>query len=237
VVVLTSFIVFYDLIDGYFAYKEREKELLLIEKKNEKILSGYRTLENSQQNVYQLYHDLKKHLSIINVMENKTEIHAYLEKCFENIQDMDGSIQTGNPYIDMFLYNEWKRIHELGIKVQFAVQEGSLEKIELHDLIVILGNALENASEACEKRLEQNGDAYMQLKIIKKEHQVFIILSNNYSGNIEKRGDVYITSKKEKELHGMGMKNISDSIKKYGGDMSISLKNGKFVLKILLDVL
>ncbi len=77
----------------------------------------------------------------------------------------------------------------------------------------------------------------MQLKIIKKEHQVFIILSNNYSGNIEKRGDVYITSKKEKELHGMGMKNISDSIKKYGGDMSISLKNGKFVLKILLDVL
>ncbi len=236
VVVLTSFIVFYDLIDGYFTYKEREKELLLIEKKNEKILSGYRTLENSQQNVYQLYHDLKKHLSIINVMENKTEIHAYLEKCFENIQDMDGSIQTGNPYIDMFLYNEWKRIHELGIKVQFAVQEGSLEKIELHDLIVILGNALENASEACEKRLEQNGDAYMQLKIIKKEHQVFIILSNNYSGNIEKRGDVYITSKKEKELHGMGMKNISDSIKKYGGDMSISLKNGKFVLKILLDV-
>lgn len=79
--------------------------------KNRNVISDYKRLENSQKKVYQLYHDLKKHLSIINMMKNKTEIDEYLEKCFENIQEINGRFQTGNQYIDMFLYNKWKRAH------------------------------------------------------------------------------------------------------------------------------
>lgn len=236
IAVLVSYIVFYYLIDGYFAYQEREKEILLIEMKNEKIISDYKLLENSQQKIYQVYHDLKKHLNIINMMNNKTEINEYLEKCFENIKEIDGRFQTGNQYIDMFLYSEWRKASELGIKVQFAVQGGSLEQIELHDIIVILGNALENACEACKKRLEKQEKAYMQLKIVKIDNQVFIVISNNYSGKIDQKGGIFVTSKKDKGMHGIGMKSMRSSVEKYKGDMNVSLKNGKFTLKIMLNV-
>lgn len=236
IAVLVSYIVFYYLLDGYFVYQEREKEILLIEMKNEKIISDYKLLESSQQKIYQVYHDLKKHLNIINMMNNKTEINEYLEKCFENIKEIDGRFQTGNQYIDMFLYSEWRKASELGIKVQFAVQGGSLEQIELHDIIVILGNALENACEACQKRLEKQEKAYMQLKIVKIENQVFIVISNNYSGKIDQEGGSFVTSKKDKGMHGIGMKSMRSSVEKYKGDMNVSLKNGKFTLKIMLNV-
>lgn len=236
IAVLVSYIVFYYLLDGYFVYQEREKEILLIEMKNEKIISDYKLLESSQQKIYQVYHDLKKHLNIINMMNNKTEINEYLEKCFENIKEIDGRFQTGNQYIDMFLYSEWRKASELGIKAQFAVQGGSLEQIELHDIIVILGNALENACEACQKRLEKQEKAYMQLKIVKIENQVFIVISNNYSGKIDQEGGSFVTSKKDKGMHGIGMKSMRSSVEKYKGDMNVSLKNGKFTLKIMLNV-
>lgn len=236
VTVLISYIVSYYLANQYFKYRDREEELLLIEMKNEKIISDYKALEKSQQKVYQLYHDLKKHLNVINMMENKAEMNEYLEKCFKGIQDMEGKFQTGNQYIDMVLFDEWRKAQELGIKVQFAVENGSLESIELHDVVIIWGNALENAREACIKQLKSGESAYMQLKIVKAESQTFIVISNSYTGELIRRNNVLFTSKEDKELHGIGMKSMRSSVEKYQGSMNIALKNQKFILTIMLNV-
>ena len=236
IAVLISYIVSYCFTDRYFAYRDREEEILMIEMKNEKIINDYKRLENSQQRVYQLYHDLKKHLNIFNIIENNTDMNEYLKKCFEGIQDMEGMFQTGNQYIDMILYDEWRKAYELGIKVQFAVENGSMKFIEIQDVIIILGNALENAREACKKKLEKGETAYMQLKTIKIENQVFIVVSNNYTGEVNRKQDVFVTTKKDTALHGIGMKSMRSSVEKYQGDMNVSLQGNKFILKIMLYV-
>ena len=149
---------------------------------------------------------------------------------------MEGKFQTGNRYIDMILYDEWRKAYEQGITVQFAVGEGSLEKIELQDIIIILGNALENAREACKKKIENDGKAHMQLKIMKMTNQVFVIISNSYVGEISRKDNVFITSKQDTTLHGIGMKSIRSSVEKYQGEMDVSIKENKFILKIMLIV-
>lgn len=234
--VLISYIVSYYLTEKYFSSRDREEEILLIAMKNEKIMNDYKSLESNQQKIYQLYHDIKKHLNVINMMDNKKEINTYLEKCFGDIGDIDGMFQTGNQYIDMILYDEWKKAQELGIKAQFAVEKGSLDKIELHDVIIILGNALENAREACEKKLEAGETAHIQLKVVKKSKQVFIVLSNDYVGDLIRTKNIFPTSKKDKDLHGIGMKSIRSSVEKYKGHMDVSLKEQKFILKIMINL-
>ena len=236
IAVLISYIVAYYFTDQYFFYRDREKEIVMIEMRNEKMLNNYKRLEDGQQRVYQLYHDLKKHLNLVNMMENNSDVNEYLKKCFEGIQDMEGKFQTGNRYIDMILYDEWRKAYEQGITVQFAVGEGSLEKIELQDIIIILGNALENAREACKKKIENDGKAHMQLKIMKMTNQVFVIISNSYVGEISRKDNVFITSKQDTTLHGIGMKSIRSSVEKYQGEMDVSIKENKFILKIMLIV-
>lgn len=234
IVVLISYIIAYHFTEQYFIYRDREKELVMIEMRNEKMLNNYKRLEDGQQRVYQLYHDLKKHLNLVNMMENNSDVNDYLNKCFEGIHDVEGKFQTGNRYIDMILYDEWRKAYEQGITVQFAVEEGSLEKIELQDIIIILGNALENAHEACKKKIENDGKAYMQLKIMKMENQVFVIISNSYIGEISRRDNAFVTTKQDKALHGIGMKSIRSSVEKYQGKMDVSVKENKFILKIML---
>lgn len=235
-VVLFSYMLSYYYINLYFDYRDREEEILLIKMRNEKIINDFQCLENSQQKVYQLYHDIKKHLNIISMIKEKEEAQAYLDMCFEGIQNIEGMFRTGNRYIDMILYEEWKKSYKLGIKVQFAVEKDSLANVELHDVIIILGNALENAREACEKRLEIEKSAHIQLKIVKVGDQIFIVVSNDYIGKVIKQKNVFLTSKKDKDLHGIGMKSIQSSIEKYEGGFNVSLKGNKFVLMIMLNV-
>lgn len=234
-IILVSYIVSYYFTKHYFHYRNQEKELQLINMKKEKLFSDYQNMENSQQKVFQLYHDLKKHLNVLNIMENKSEVQDYIEKCFQDLQDIEGKFQTGNPYIDMILYDEWKKAKNLGIKVQFAVEKGSLDMFELYDIIVILGNTLENAREACKKIIDIGENAYIQLKIMKMAEQVIYVLSNSYTGEIINKNNVFITSKEDKNLHGIGMKNIHSSIEKYQGSMHVSLKKQKFILTIMLN--
>lgn len=234
-IILVSYVVSYYFTKHYFYYRNREKELQFVNMKKEKLFIDYQNMENNQQKVFQLYHDLKKHLNVLNIMENKSEVHDYIEKCFQDLQDIEGKFQTGNPHIDMILYDEWKKAKNLGIKVQFAVEKGSLDMFELYDIIVILGNTLENAREACKKIIDIGENAYIQLKIMKMAEQVIYVLSNSYTGEIIKKNNVFITSKEDKTLHGIGMKNIRSSIEKYQGSMHVSLKKQKFILTIMLN--
>lgn len=233
---LFSYLISYYFTNLYFAYRDREEEILLVKMRNEKIIDGYQRLENSQQKVYQLYHDLKKHLNAISMMEDNGEVQSYLEKCFESVQDMEGKFQTGNRYIDMFLYDEWRKAYEIGINVQFIVEKDSLTNVSLYDVIIILGNALENAREACEKKLEQEDSAYIQMKIVKNTNQIFIVVSNNYIGKIIKKKDVFLTNKNDKELHGIGIKSIQSAVEKYQGKINVSAKDDKFILVIMLNI-
>lgn len=235
-IILVSYIVSYYFTKHYFYYRNHEKELQLINMKKEKLFSNYQNVENTQQKVFHLYHDLKKHLNVLNIMENKSEIHDYIEKCFQDLRDIEGKFLTGNPYIDMILYDEWKKAQDLGIKVQFAVEKGSLDMFELYDIIVILGNTLENAREACKKIIDLGENAYIQLKIMKVAKQVICVISNSYTGEIIKKNNAFITSKKNKNLHGIGIKNIHSSIEKYQGSMHVSLKKQKFILTIMLNL-
>ena len=93
----------------------------------------------------------------------------------------------------------------------------------------ILGNALDNAIEACERVDTEEKCICIALNQLENK---LIIEINNTSPAVDIHN--LATSKANKIIHGIGLKSIKQAVKSMNGHMSYSYENGFFTLKIML---
>lgn len=96
----------------------------------------------------------------------------------------------------------------------------------------MLGNILDNAIEASEKRKKEE-ERVVSISTISKEGFIRIHGENFFDGDLIYENNVRKTTKQNKLYHGFGVKSIKLIAKKYHGNVSISAKDGKFILDIL----
>ena len=95
----------------------------------------------------------------------------------------------------------------------------------------IISNLLNNAIEACEKIQEDK--RIIEFKIAGYNSQIFISVRNSYDmESIINQKQKFITTKEDKLNHGIGLENVSRTVKKYDGDMRISQENERFIVTI-----
>ena len=82
-------------------------------------------------------------------------------------------------------------------------QQGPLEE---KDICVLLGNLLDNAIEASET--VKNHDAWIRVKLEKAGYLFFIEISNSCEKVPEIIDGEILTTKREKEFHGYGLKSV-----------------------------
>ena len=83
------------------------------------------------------------------------------------------------------------------------------------DIILLLSNLFNNAIEALK---ECENEKILRIKLELKRGEFLISVQNSFEGDRKKNGEIYTTTKKkDAELHGYGMKNIQDIVKKYDG--------------------
>lgn len=83
------------------------------------------------------------------------------------------------------------------------------------DLCVVLGNALENALEACGK-LEDPEARSVTAEARTVNGQLLIKIANAYNGTLNQRESRYLTTK-DSPGHGIGLQNIQKVVDSYGG--------------------
>ena len=88
---------------------------------------------------------------------------------------------------------------------------------------VILGNALDNAMEACKRLYDQGSreNLFIRLSSFRRGNQFFIEIVNSFDGKIFRRKEKEFpeTNKADKKLHGMGLYHIKNTVEKYYGAM------------------
>ena len=101
--------------------------------------------------------------------------------------------------------------------------------IDSRDLVLLFSNLLSNAFEAA----KEASDKYVTVKINSKENGLFMSIKNSYRIEIKRslNGD-FITSKADKENHGIGVRIIKNVIAKYNGKVELSYSNAMFVVLI-----
>ena len=100
------------------------------------------------------------------------------------------------------------------------------------DLTTILGNLLDNAIRAV-KETEKN--KYLSIDIQYKSGRLIIRFVNSYK-HIEKSkmGNYFISTKEDKNKHGIGQINIERTVDEYDGIIDVKYGDKKFETMIIL---
>ena len=97
------------------------------------------------------------------------------------------------------------------------------------DFCIIFSNLVQNAAEAMEK--QEGGEKYIRVIIRQRiEHCEFDIQNSIGSENI----NMEETDKSDKKNHGIGLKNVSEAVKRNNGYFEAGVKNGEFFVVVIL---
>ena len=120
--------------------------------------------------------------------------------------------------------------------IEFAVSGKLTEKmpLEMVDITSLMGNVLQNAMEAAAKASVPK----IRVELVEHKREIFIVVSNSIMDKISAKNGLLLTSKKDKENHGFGMKNIAATVEKYHGEYYTDFieENGEGMFKISIAI-
>lgn len=174
-----------------------------------------------------LRHDLKHHFTVLQskIKEDPEYALEYVKQLSDHVEIVTYA-NTNNEILNYILNTKAAIAHQMDIPFEYKISDALLF-INDFDLISILGNALDNAIEA----LQFVKEAWIHMEIASYEDTVIIKIENPCdSARIKWNDDVLSTSKKDKDKHGYGLKNIKEQCEKYQGSMEINIENAIFQL-------
>lgn len=200
-----------------------------LESKNE----YYEKIEEAQNQIRRLYHDMNNHLNNIQIMnENSENAIKYIESIQNELKQARKKRLSGNAMFDIIIDEKMKVCKEKGIEFTANIDSRNTAFIENIDVSSILSNILDNAIEACEKILCDK--RYIKLETMWADDIFLIVCENSKINSIKKSGETFVTDKINKSNHGIGIKSIEYSVKKYRGNMLITYDENTFNLKIMI---
>ena len=196
----------------------------------------YKNYQLSKENidmVNQKYHDLKHQINLLKTQSYVGKSTSYLEKMEREIKVYETQNKTGNQILDAVLTNKAMICQNKEIELKFIVDGEALSFMEDMDVSALFGNMLDNAIECAEKQQEK--EKRLIWLYVTREKQFVRIRTENYCDEkIQFKNGMPVTTKKDKRLHGYGMKSIKSTVEKYNGSVVAAQENNWFELKILL---
>lgn len=167
-----------------------------------------------------LKHDMKNHIMVITSYLNDgqhDQAKNYLSKISDNLNKMYTYIETGNSLLNYIINTKLQFAKENGIDVKAEIENLTFAQIGSVDFSALLNNLLDNAIEAS---LNSN-DKKIVVNILRKRGYDTILVKNKISKSVLKNNANLISTKKNKEEHGYGLKHIKSIMDKYGAMLDI----------------
>ncbi len=188
------------------------------------------------QEINKIYHDMKHHLNYINSLSDNGKVHEYIRSIAGEMEPNEVFQPTGNGVIDSVLAKSGAECAKLGIRLIPSVNGKAFGFMEPKDLLVIFGNALDNAQEAV-SQVEHDGKREIVVRGDVRKKFGVIRVENHFSGSMEyDRAGAVKTTKKDADRHGYGIKNIQSAVRRYGGTVSIETDNEMFILTAVIPL-
>lgn len=231
--VIMNFMVFY--LMHYIVKREREiQNSKLIQERTKNQMNIYRNMDNSFEQYKKKIHDYNNQLNCIQGMlanGKNIEVQEYIANLTGSlIKDLD-TIFTNHAVVDTVINQKYRYAKSKGIMMILKVNDLSALTINEEDLVALLSNILDNAIEACEK---VKSDKVIKFKMIAENEQILISTQNPLSGSIDITDNRVVTSKSNKEEHGIGLLNVSSIVDKYDGVYAIKSEKGWFHISIII---
>ncbi|MCC0643153.1 GHKL domain-containing protein [Clostridioides sp. ZZV14-6009] len=210
-------------------------ELLKLQEKTNLEHNYYQNVKNNYIKTKELYHDMKNHIICIKEMsKNNYDTSNYIKNLEKKLDEYNNMFDTGNIALNIILKEKKELCIKKEIRFITGIDFSQCNFINEEDVCSIFANAIDNAIEACDKIKKGNKSISLQGRLI---NNFFVIKISNTKSNviIEKKKN-FITTKKNKEFHGLGIKSIKNTLEKYAGTATIEFTDTMFSLNILIPL-
>ncbi len=200
------------------------------------------SIRNDRDNIRNLGHDLKNHVTVLQELNNKKDskrIKDYLEELnsklvsVNDIKDYETIYDTGNFEFDAVVNKKLAECKRAGIKVDSKIVIPENIKIVPTDMASLVGNLFDNAIRAVSDLEANKKSIIMEAKYSK---DIFYLkFSNAYEGEIlyNEKGEL-ATTKQDKNVHGIGMLSVKKVVEKYAGDLIINSCDNIFEVVVIM---
>lgn len=208
-----------EIIEREKNYYYRQAELL---QQNSRVLSDFR-------------HDSMNHLYALHSMLDNSAVEAkrYMEKLIGKMQDVRTYSSTGNVAVDSVINYKLSEAEQKGIEIMVQILFPEHIASEIEDIVAILGNLLDNATEAAEKA---KGNRYVDFRMKCRSGVLIIYVKNSYDGILATQNGEIVTRKEDTRLHGIGLKSIRSLVEAHDGTMKLAYTDDEFEVKIMLYI-
>lgn len=213
-------------------YSYREGMLLQLQEQQYKELSE--KIEQSSR----LRHDLRHHISLIQGLmdaQKYDEVQKYINDYSSQIPSKPTGVYCENYAINALLNHYVDMANDEKIETEIKCAALADFKGNATDLSIVLGNAFENAIEACRK-VEEGRKKFINISAKLMAGQLFITIDNSFDGSYKKDGENFLSSKRDYKAQGFGMSSIASVAGKYGGQIRTDEKDNVFSLSIVMKL-
>ena len=187
------------------------------------------------QSIRSIRHDLKQHFQVALTMLHSGKINEavdYMEKYNDTVLDgISNKVFCDNDVVNYIINSKSKICSDRHIKIYIYIANEIPEFSDL-DLCVLLGNALDNAIEGVSG--EGNNEIYLELRNV--DNFFMISVKNTIINSVLEDNPNLISTKNEKEVHGLGILSMKEVVQKYNGSIEFYESDNKFCCDMLLDI-
>ena len=214
------------IFDKLSLERELEQEKIILEQQLKTETGNVETVKNMFSQQRKLTHDFSNHIHTIHDMAQREQAQTvvdYTENLLSTVSHRAMVIDTNNITVDAIINQKYMKGQQLGIAMSFEINDLSKLPISNNDIVIILGNALDNAIEAATK----TDDKSVKIKILRDKTETFISVVNS-SLPVTVKDKTYVVQKDRTAYHGFGLNNIRTTLSKYKHIFAIDYRKGKF---------
>lgn len=234
-----SFALFVSIVILFISYQQSiEKENLIFTltnqvEKQDMDINYYHILEKQNEDLRIYAHDTKNHLNAIHNLNSNPEIDEYLTKMISDLKNYSSICHSGNHMLDVIINKYVTECDMKGLNFSFDVFVTNLNYVRSDDLVTILSNALDNAIEAAESSLNKT------ISIATDHINTYDVITiiNSCDNPPKTKGNDLATTKKNSDIHGLGIKSIRKTLKQYGGDYQWEYDENKREFTLMISLL
>ena len=204
-------------------------------RKNQNQVQTFQDMKALYERQGRKLHDYKKQLATLQELMKSGDVDTAIElteRLTKSIAVEVSEINVGHPVINAVLNQQYRVAKSKGIGMTFAISDLKNVPLPDDDIVVLLGNLLENAVRACEKVIEQGRTASVSVKFVEKDGRIILNVRNPISEKVEIVDNKVVNS--SEEGHGIGLSNVESVAEKNDGTFAISCDDKEFSAVVMI---
>lgn len=169
--------------------------------------------------------------------KNCEQIVYLLEELNENLAHNERTIYTSHKVVNAVLVAKMREALEVQCDFDVFVEPGTkFGNVSGSDWVAMLGNLLDNAFDAAKQCKEEKRNVVLRIYMERQGRMCVVKVINYFARKPLLKKDGFVSTKKVKGVHGIGVKSVENTIEKYGGYLQCMIEEDCFSAILALPI-